>query len=167
MVLGIIQDIGTSLDESGKVVRRPQALPVWSHRYGHIDDEGFFLPKLSDPDIDAVSGATPTDGFALRSTYASTDHEFDVYLELNQSFDWNAYFPEDGLPDDLEYAGGNGQPSVVYRARVDTRVANPEFAMDLVGFGHYGGKRGAIYTDLRRITSARDILLNPIVRISM
>lgn len=174
--LFISQTLATSRFEFGKkdgdtwkpaVVRRPQALPVWSHRYGHVDDEGFYLPPVDDPRLDAVSGATPTETFTIRTGVdLPPAAPFDVYLEVNQSYDWNDVFSKDAFPDDQEYIDGQtGQPSVVYWTRVDRSSGKTTFVLEPIGYGHPGGKNGTVTRDLDVLTSALDIVKLPILRL--
>jgi len=129
-------------------IERPEALPVWSHRR----------------EIDAVTGATPVENWHL-STHAQFTRAT-LYLEVNQSFDWNDYYSKTRFPDDPIYSGDGqvGQPSVVYAAEIDP--SRSYFALNPIGHGHHAGRDGAIDPDLSKLTTALEILDGVIVRVT-
>jgi len=164
-------DFGRKIGEKtweSAVVRRPQALPGWSHGYGHRDEAGVYLPPVDDPLLDAVSGATPTESFNIQTgTQLVPNAPFDVYLEVNQSYDWNEVFSRDAYPDDQEYIDGQtGQPSLVYWTRVDLSSGKTSFLLEPIGHGHPGGKNGEISRSLEGIDSALRIVELPILTVS-
>ena len=83
--------------------------------------------RRTTPRLDAVSGATPTDKFEIHtSAPMPKGGEFDLYFEVNQSYDWNYVFSKTAFPNDAEYhTGQNGQPSLVYWTRVYPRHPRP------------------------------------------
>jgi hypothetical protein len=161
--------IGTSVFQAGReengewvpdVVRRPEALPYWGHRRGIRAKDGYFLPDASTQVPDVLTGATPTESFRLRTRTDDPLTAFRIYLEVNQSFDWNDYFSKTRFPDDAIYSGSgaNGQPSVVYAAAIDLSQPITHYALNVVGHGHPGGHNGELEVDLSRMTTALEIL---------
>lgn len=144
------------------IIRRPEALPYWSHKRGIIASDGLYLPLNGSPDLDGVTGATPTSNFIIKSKgLVNQPSNYKIYLEINQSYDWNEYYSKNRFPDDLIYSGSGsvGQPSLIY----STKIVLNDFSsktyhiMNLIGHGHHSGKNGKLYTDLKNITSAKMI----------
>jgi len=91
----------------------PASLPYWVTRYQQEfgKQRG---PTYHDPLPDAMTGATPKRRFA--KSFQVGEGPWDLYLEVNVSGDYNAHYEQvftDMGPADF----GNGQPSLVYRAR--------------------------------------------------
>ena len=152
------------------VLRRPEALPYWSHKRGIVASDGLFIPLEKAPDLDAVSGATPTSNFIMKSKSNFKNlANYKILLEVNQSYDWNEYYTPDKFPDDNIYSGSGqvGQPSLIYAAE----IKNPKLQsktykiMNLIGHGHHSGKDGKLYKDLSKITTAKNISNRIIVTI--
>jgi hypothetical protein len=141
-------------------IRRPAALPVWSYSRGVKENDGYYIPTATTSLPDAVTGATPPGDFVLISRLSQNIPAiFDVYFEINQSWDWNEYWTNNKFPDDLDYKT-SCQPALVYRARIGRMTSvNPE-ELTLIGHSHYSGKDGEIYKDLSTITTAKDITGN-------
>lgn len=141
-------------------VRRPEALPVWGHRRGIRAADGLYLPDDAHPIADAVTGATPHASWLLR-THASAPRatRATIYLEVNQSFDWNDFYSKTAFPDDPIYRGSGsvGQPSVVYAATIDPASPQTYYALNVVGHGHPGGGDG-LDPDVSRLTTALHIV---------
>ncbi len=144
------------------LVRRPEALPYWSHKRGKVATDGLFVPLNGAPDLDAVSGATPTGSFVMKSKIdLDENRKYKILVELNQSYDWNGYYAKDSYPNDEIYSGSGqvGQPSLIYAVEIekgDDETVTHEI-MDLIGHGHHSGKNGKLYTDVSNITSAKNI----------
>jgi hypothetical protein len=153
-------------------VRRPDALPVWSHSRGVRYDDGLFMPTKREPLADAVTGATP------KPKTAGTDLRFDLNLpaelaggryrilvELNNSFDYNDVYAENLPSKDPKANGVNGQPSVVYAALLDLGdtdgVAKP---LAFVGTGHPTGSDGIVREGRDGLTSALSIVESITIR---
>lgn len=148
-------------------LRRPAALPVWSHSRGVQEDDGLFIPKEETAIPDAYTGPTPQSNFVL---YARTDNtlpdQFYVYFEINQSWDWNEYWTNTKYIEDEEYKTSS-QPALVYRVLFDKNVTNSKpVYLKLIGHSHYSGQDGTIYTDTNTITTAQKITESVSVRIS-
>lgn len=144
-------------------VRRPEALPIWAHQRNIIASDGLYIPLGEAMDLDGVSGATPNSNFIL-STSANIDSmpEFTVFLEVNQSFDWNEFYTKERFPNDSIYSGSGkvGQPSLLYSRKISRSELNSQkyFFLYLKGHGHHSGKTGKTYTQMDSITTAGQIL---------
>jgi len=147
-------------------VRRPEALPVWGHRRGLRAPDGYYLPDAAHPIADAVTGATPTESWVLRTHASARATRFTIYFEVNQSYDWNDYYSESRFPDDPIYSGTGsvGQPSVVYAAAIDLAAPARYYALNPVGHGHPGGGDG-LDPDLSKLTTALDIVDGVLLRV--
>ncbi|SFS69599.1 hypothetical protein [Lutibacter maritimus] len=145
------------------IKRRPEALPYWSHKRGIKASDGLYIPLNNAKDLDAVSGATPTGNFIIKSrSNISTLNGYKVMLEVNQSYDWNTFYTKDKFPDDEIYSGSGqvGQPSLIYTADVSSKDIkdNNYKIMKLIGHGHHSGKNGTLYKELSYIDTAKKII---------
>ncbi len=150
--------------EVGNGLIRVDALPYWSHKRNVKYTDGLYTPHPDAPLVDGISGATPQSNFKLRSQLYTVD-SFKVMLEVNVAFDDNEYFSEYDFPEDTMFhsgAGLLGQPSLVYRAEV--RNSKKYTLMELIGHGHHSGMTGELFTDVSKITTAKNILERIIVR---
>nr|WP_319398885.1 hypothetical protein [uncultured Carboxylicivirga sp.] len=145
------------------IIRRPEALPYWSHKRGEIAGDGLYIPKELPADLDGVSGATPSHNFIFKTNYLfDNNNSYRILLEVNQSFDWNNYYSKKKFPEDKIYSGSGqvGQPSLIYSCQISSKELksdiNPKI-MTLIGHGHHSGKNGELYSDLSNITTARHI----------
>ncbi|KXX66622.1 hypothetical protein AVL50_31500 [Flammeovirga sp. SJP92] len=169
--LYISQSISSSTFQIGKkvgdgyapaTVRRPEALPYWSHKRGIQASDGLYIPLDGAPDLDGVTGATPLNNFIISSkTDLKQQGPFKVFVEFNQSFDWNEYYSKDRFPDDKIYSGSGavGQPSMIFSTEIqpDDLHSKTYKIMNLIGHGHHSGQNGELYTDLSNITTAKEI----------
>ena len=121
---------------------RPEALPVWNHKYNNPSPD----------DIDTVSTATPQGSVitAIDNKLLVDGNTYHVYFEVNHSFDYNDYWTKDN-------SDVNGQPSLVYHAQF---IAGEPYRLPLVPIGHgsVDGSDGNIVRELGTITSALDIV---------
>lgn len=137
-------------------IRRPAALPYWSHRRNIQAPDGLYIPTPETAIPDAYTGATPPKGFELTAWLDSVPpDQFYVYMEINQTWDWNEYWTNNKYPDDDEYKT-SCQPALVYRTLVDLNDGT-EFPMILFGRSHESGKDGKIYKDIETMTTALHI----------
>ncbi len=157
-------DYGKKVDDNWEsaIVRRPEALPYWSHKRGIQSSDGLFIPLNGAPDLDAVSGATPTSNFIVKSrANFNNDIGYKVLVEINQSYDWNGYYTKNKFPDDKVYSGSGqvGQPSLVYATEIKKTELKytTHKIMNLIGHGHHSGKDGKLYKDVSQITTAKNI----------
>ena len=138
-------------------IRRPAALPVWSHSRGVKEPDGLFVPSPENAVADAYTGATPKISFVLNTRLDKPGPDrFLVFFEVNQTWDWNEYWTNNKFPDD-EYYKTSCQPSLIYMALVDLNDEINEYSMQLIGRGHHSGKDGIIYRDLETMTTALNI----------
>jgi hypothetical protein len=146
-------------------IRRPAALPYWSHKRGVINEDGFYLPTPENPVPDAYSGATPKNDFTLNTRLdKEISQPFNVLIEINQPWDWNEYWTNSKYMDDYEYKS-SAQPAVIYQARIDLNSNTREFEMKVIGHGHYSGKDGNLYTDTSTLTTALQITGKIVVKV--
>ena len=150
----------------GSTPRRPEALPIWSHRRGVKAADGLYAPDDDTQLADGVTAATPNTNFILSSGFdVSGDSRIRVMLEVNASFDWNETYHENAYPDDPVYSGSGsvGQPALLFATPfINPRESNI-LKMRLVGRGHHSGQDGEIYADLSGITTARDLVARALV----
>jgi hypothetical protein len=140
-------------------IRRPAALPVWAHNRNIQENDGLYIPTQETAMPDAITGATPPGNFILFTSTSSKDLKvFDVYLEINQSWDWNEYWTNNKYPEDEDYKT-SCQPSLIYKTTIDVRNhRGGALNLKLVGHGHFSGENGAIHTNLNTITTAKNIV---------
>jgi len=129
--------------------RRPEAIPVW---YGVNKIE----KRQNSFDIDAISGATPTDELVQISWQIPDDFKgkaVDLYIEANSSFDFNDHYTrKKGTPG---YSGANGQPSLVWKATIEfTNKSFRDISPQLIGHGHLFGENHRLFEDISSITTA-------------
>lgn len=165
--LFVTQSVGTGIFGHGSIAsekwdvkpglqQRPASLPYWLHKRS----EALNIPLLPSPDnpvTDGETGATPPGSFILES--GSPDNlpsEFRVLFEINQPWDWNEYWTN-SLYDDPDYRT-SCQPSLVYAGMIDTESQGDAVFLNPIGHGQYAGKDGKLYTDLRTMTTALQIV---------
>lgn len=137
---------------------RPAALPYWAHERGIKNSQGLFLPDLENPIADAYTGPTPTGNFIMNTRIENSNlRKFSVYLEINQTWDWNEFWTNDKYPDDAEYKT-SCQPALVYKTDVNLDSGIKEYEMSVIGHSHYSGKTGELFTDLSSMTTALNIV---------
>jgi hypothetical protein len=147
-------------------IRRPAALPVWSHSRNIIEKDSLYIPTENTPMPDAITSATPSSNFVLLTKTSSKEYKiFNIYFEINQTWDWNSYWTNNKFPDDDEYKT-SCQPALVYMTRLNTAQKNHYKTLELVGHSHYNGSDGIIYPDLSTITTAKNITKNVKVKIN-
>ncbi len=146
-------------------IRRPAALPVWSHSRGVKEPDGLFIPVPEHAVADAYTGATPQISFTLNTRLDRPGPDrFNVLFEVNQTWDWNEYWTNNKFPEDSIYKT-SCQPSLIYKTLVDLNDDKTEYPMEVIGRGHHSGKDGKIYTDLETMTTALNIAQSITVRV--
>ena len=130
---------------------RPESIPVW---YGIKSEQEAQSPLT----VDAVSGATPA-GEAAEIVWQVpqnwVDKKIDVYIEANNSFDYNDYYKKQ--KDGSGYSADNGQPSLIWHAMLDLSASIPDAVTpEIVGHGHVLGLDHRIDPDVTKITTARE-----------
>ena len=172
--LYVNKSIATSIfghgDKSGGawqpgMVRRPAALPYWGHKRGIQAEDGLYIPDPQNPVPDAYTGATPPGDFVLKTrTDEPLSGKVNLMFEINQSWDWNAYWSNARFPEDYEYRT-SAQPAVVYSVTLDLSDTGREYVLQPVGHSHYGVADGSLDPDLSTLTTALDIVSEIKVRI--
>lgn len=141
-------------------IRRPAAIPYWAHRRNIRASDGLFIPDSKNPVPDAYTGPTPTGNFIMTTNLdRQITGKYTVYLEINQTWDWNEYWTNNKYPDDEEYKT-SCQPALVYRVDINPDDPRQEYEMKVIGHSHYSGKTGELFTDLSTITTALSIAEN-------
>lgn len=147
-------------------IRRPAALPVWSHSRGIQEADGLYVPTSKTPVADAYTGSTPPGSFILTAHLdQAVSGKFSVLFEINQTWDWNEYWHNNRFPDNDEYKT-SCQPSLVYRAEVDMDDGISEYNLELIGRGHHAGENGEIIDELESMNTALNITRSISVKIS-
>ncbi len=136
---------------------RPESLPVWSHRSSGICNS-----------IDAVTAASRviSENSRINSSLKLPAGRYRVFLEVNNSYDWNKVWRKK-LPESSPYFNGvNGQPSVIYHA--DLEIGHGPAAVKMVpaGTGNPLGRNGNIDKSFDGIDSALSILESVYVKIN-
>ncbi len=144
----------------GNDICRPEALPVWSHSRGLRAQNGSFMPSKNTPLPDAVSGATPQKDFSISVNILPTLRSgiYIVKAEINSSFDYNATYAEKLSKESPYYNGVNGQPSLVYAARLEIGGVDSTVRLSLQGHGDVLGRNGSIDTNISGITDALSMI---------
>jgi hypothetical protein len=138
-------------------VRRPAALPVWSHKRGIKAEDGLYIPSPKMPVADAYTGSTPPQDFVLKTKFDQEPPEkFNIFFEINQPWDFNEYWTNNKFPGNDEYKT-SCQPSLIYKAEINRQNPKSEYFMQVIGHGHYAGENGDIYPDLGTMTTALEI----------
>jgi hypothetical protein len=136
--------------------RRPATLPYWLHKRSEALKLPL-LPDLAHPVVDGYTGATPKNDFIIKTeTPKALPRKIRVLMEINQPWDWNEYWTN-ALYDDPDYRT-SCQPSLVYSVSIDLDKPEKEYFMNPIGHGHFAGKDGLLYTDLRSMTTALKII---------
>jgi len=128
---------------------RPESLPVWTARSGGVLDP-----------VDAVAAASSdiSENTGIESRLKLAPGKYRVYLEVNSSYDWNSVWKKK-LPESSQYYNGvNGQPSLVYRAEIETGRGAGSVKMEKLGTGDVQGRNGSITESFDGIDSSLTIL---------
>ncbi|HET9571181.1 MAG TPA: hypothetical protein VFP20_07230 [Bacteroidales bacterium] len=140
-------------------IQRPAALPYWAHQRNILNEFGNYNPTPAHPEMDGNTGATPSASFVLNlKTAQKRVGKFIVFVELNQSWDWNEFWYNDRFPGNKEYMTSS-QPALVYSAFIDTREKKA-YTMSPIGHSHYSGADGSLNPDLSSLTTALRIAKN-------
>ncbi len=147
---------------------RPESLPVFLHKINRHGLNGGDSSGGEGVGLDAYTGATVLDNYLMSQKIEdqSTD-KYNVFFEINQSFDFNEYYSSDRFPDDEVYSGDgfSAQPSVIYRTQIDFSSPTTLYPMSIVGHGHHSGQDGLIDTNVENMTTALTIVDRIIVDI--
>jgi len=147
-------------------IRRPAALPYWSHQRGIKSEDGLYLPTPQNPIPDAYTGPTPGKSFILKTKLDEAGiRKFRVLFEINQTWDWNEFWTNDKFPDDAEYKT-SCQPALVYAVTIDLDNPRKEYVMEIIGRSHHSGANGELYDDIQTLTTALHIVREIVVRVT-
>lgn len=135
---------------------RIASVPYWMHKREQV---GETAPSKKYPLADAVTAASPTEDFILHTIARTTLEEVYVLLEINNSFDENATYPSNT---DEASAMYNGQPAVVYRARVSLNQPG-EYTMSLLGHSDWAGQSGELSDDVSTLDTALGLVEQAVV----
>lgn len=149
---------------SGEVIRRPEALPVWSHRRGIRYDDGLAVPLPGNTDLDGITAPTPLGHYDLVSSAPEDQGVVRVFMEINRSYDFNAVWHPERFPDDPVYSGSgsSGQPSLVYMAELDVAAGERFALLEPIGHGHPSGQDGSLTPELAGFDTALE-LVGPVI----
>lgn len=140
-------------------VRRPSALPIWSHQRGVRYADGLFTPDKKNPLPDAITGATAKNSFVKVWNIPSNipNGEYLIKVEVNNSFDYNDKYRDKLSEKNPDYNDVSGQPSLLWEGII---VVGKSSEINLVktGHGHPSGKNGNIDKDLSGFTTALNII---------
>lgn len=157
----VTHKIATESWQSAGGNRRKEALPHWCYSRGVIYDDGLYLPTKKRPLVDGISGATPTKSFTMKIKPNNELKQFVVKIEVNNSTDFNKYYPKSAKIGDANYSGGkmgSGQPAVVYAAIVDLTSNKKTFRAELIGHSSPDGTDGNVQSDVSTLTTALHII---------
>jgi len=155
----VTKKIATEGWVSNKGNRRKEALPYWCHQRGVVYRDGLMLPTKENPMPDAVTGATPKSSRTFATQTDRLKAPFVIKAEFNHSVDFNKSFPKNAKKGDGNYSGGSegsGQPAIIYAGTIYPNQTTIE--LKLIGRSSADGSDGNIYTDLEKLTTARNIV---------
>ena len=155
---------------SDAVVRRPEALPRWSHQRGVRTPDDQLMPTAEHPLPDAITAATPLSSHMVRTRLPAGHSKIRLMLEINRSFDFNEHWHRQAFPDDPIYTsnGSSGQPALIYAAELDLSGDKADWQplpFKLVGHAHHSGQDGRIYADMEGFTTALELIDWAMVRV--
>jgi hypothetical protein len=145
-------------DWKGKV-ECPVSLPIWEYRIKLKKKTAAGTVRKSN--VDAVSTATPKEGKVVASMLVPKDSQWNYYIEVNVSADYNktfTYWSQDGLPD----SEANGQPSIIYSGNIIADLKSRSIPV-LIGRTNQGHAVTTISKDLSGITSAKHLIKKMLV----
>jgi hypothetical protein len=123
-----------------------ECFPVWAAR---MAAEGMQLPGKEEPYPDSLTSATPSTSFTLRSRMQAGGPASAIYLEINKSDDVNEVYTKENN----DWAG---QPSLIYRVKMDEIEAQGTAKMVLIGHGGKITGEGRIHSDMSGISTAKE-----------
>lgn len=147
-------------------VQRKAAVPYWGHKRGIVNESENYLPSVTQPLPDAITGPTPPAAFTLLTRSSEPlNGIIRIRMEVNQTWDWNNYWNNSLYPEDEDYRS-SAQPAVVYEAIVDINNLTDAFIpLKPIGRSHHNGATGDLYTDLETLSSALQIFNEISVRV--
>ncbi|WP_051412137.1 hypothetical protein [Halonatronum saccharophilum] len=150
-----------------KEINRPEALPHWTHQRKRYEDEEYLATKAyTIPDV--VTSATPKESFRISSKVKTQIEEVIIKVEVNHSTHFNEYYSKDIKEGNKYYSGGewgSGQPAVIYAGRINFNDDLKEYSLRIIGHSSPDGQSGRLYSDISKLTTAKDILEDIIVKV--
>jgi hypothetical protein len=141
---------------------RLSALPYWNHKRG-FDYEAAGRGKYTKL-TEGITGATPKKNKEIMVDIFDFSSPVVVMMEINQSTDFNEYYPKSAKKGDENYSGGDGgsgQPALIYQGVLN--LNDKEIELELIGHSSPDGSTDQIYSNLESITTAKKILGKVIV----
>jgi hypothetical protein len=149
-------------NEPGEV-RRPATLPYWAHKRNIKAPDGLYVPSAKTAVPDALTAATPTKNFILKTgTKINPNQKFRVLFEINQPWDSNNFWTNNKFPGDRDYFTSL-QPALVYAVTINPESEDKEYYLNPIGHSDPSGRNGKLYTDLTSLTTAKEIAQKIIV----
>jgi len=118
-----------------------ECFPLWAAK---AEAAGLSLPSDKSPYPDTVTSATPSNSYILLTSAGYGETLF-LFMEINQSSDYNEYYTKDT-------SGWIGQPAVVYFCPCPE--PGQSLPMEAVGHSDSPDQRPGLYTDMSRLDSA-------------
>jgi hypothetical protein len=144
-------------NEPGEV-RRPAALPYWSHKRNIKAADGLYAPSPETAVPDALTGATPKGNFTLNTgSKVAGDNAFKILFEINQPWDSNDFWSNNKFPGDLNY-NTSLQPALVYEVVITPSSSKTEYILNPIGHSHPSGETGELFTNISTLTTAKEIV---------
>ena len=84
-------------------------------------------------------------------------YKFFIFLEINQTWDWNNYWTNNKYKENQAYQE-SAQPALVYKAEIDPLVKGKPYSLKLIGYSHPLSDDGTINPDISTFTTALNIL---------
>lgn len=141
-------------DKPGESIQ-PAALPYWNHKKGMINGKNL-VPTPENPYVDAYSSATPENNFIIKGSLPKEVNKLRVFIEVNQTWDWNQYWTNGKIPGNRYYKN-SAQPSLIYSVLVSKIEDGKTYHLNPIGHGHPSGDNGDLFTDLSTLTTAKQI----------
>ena len=139
--------------------RRKEALPYWCYQRGVIYDDGLLLPTKENPLPDGITGATPKADKEMQINITDFTKPMVIKAEFNHSVDFNDYFSENAKEGDDNYSGGemgSGQPAIIYAVTI--YPDQKQTYLKPIGHSSADGSDGMVYSDLEKLTTAKNIV---------
>ncbi len=149
-------------------IRRPESLPHWAYQRGVQYEDGLYKPTRDKPLADAITLPTPESSFNLFSEIEADLEEFIIKAEINHSTHFNDFYDKDLEPDSEHYGGGrwgSGQPAIIYAKKINLTDDQQKYRLELIGHSSPGGQTGKVYTDMSKLTTAKEIVEEIVVQI--
>lgn len=135
------------------------SLPYWEVNTGMRNKSRSFRKEK----LDGVTSATPLTNQFIIHSIIDTGKYLNYFIEVNLSGDYNEKFPLYPLDVHID-SEGNGQPSLIYSGQIISRKGNSS-TPKLVGRTFQTRVEDTLSTDLRGITTAKDIIKSVIVKV--